>query len=247
MAATTQERTLDLERPIRDDRHRTRRPDAPPACRFDGAGRAADDRDAGQGPGAARRAVPLRRRAPGVRDARRHHPPPARVARARPRSSGHARRALEHHAAGRSPRARVAAIAGAGVKQMAQRFIVGEDARDALPRSRSCGATASRRPSICSARRRSPRPRPTATPRAARTRCARWPPPRPSPTRSTSPSRSPRSPRCCAPKRPSAGSRARARACATCCASPATSAPTCTSTWSPSTRARRSPSSRSTC
>ena len=54
-------------------------------------------------------------------------------------------------------------------------------------------------------------------------------------------SRSPRSRRCCAPRRPSAGSRAPGRACATCCASPATSAPTCTSTWSPSTRARRSP------
>ena len=69
----------------------------------------------------------------------------------------------------------------------------------------------------------------------------------PGPRASTCPSRSPRSRRCCVPRRPSAGSRARDRACATCCASPATSAPTCTSTWSPSTRARRSPASRSTC
>ena len=45
----------------------------------------------------------------------------------------------------------------------------------------------------------------------------------------------------CARRRPSAASRAPASGCATCCASPATSARTCTSTWSPSTRARRSP------
>ena len=155
--------------------------------------------------------------------------------------SQHARRAS--NLTGRPLAARpVAAIAGAGVKQMAQRFIVGEDAQATrCRRSRSCGSRASRRPSTCSARRPSPRPRPTATCSAARRRCARSPPPRPSPARSTSPSRSPRSRRCCVPRRPSAGSRARDRACSTCCASPTTSAPTCTSTWSPSTRARRSP------
>src|SRR5215207_4065813 len=47
--------------------------------------------------------------------------------------SGHARRAVS--VTGRRLASRpVAAMAAAGVKQMAQRFIVGEDAKDALPR-----------------------------------------------------------------------------------------------------------------
>ncbi len=77
---------------------------------------------------AARGALPLRRRPPGVRDARRRHPPPARAARRRARVLA---RPPRHR---RSPRSKlatrpVAAIAATGVKQMAQRFIVGEDAK----------------------------------------------------------------------------------------------------------------------
>ena len=118
----------------------------------------------------------------------------------------------------------VAAIAAAGVKQMAQRFIVGEDAKDALPTiTRLWRERRRRRPSTCSARRRSPRPRPTATPQrcedALRTLAEGRDRARPGQPLA---SRSPRSRRCCAPRRPSAGSRARGRGCATCCASPAT-------------------------
>ena len=51
-------------------------------------------------------------------------------------------------------------------------------------RSPACGSAASTPPSTCSARPRSPRPRPTATCSAARTRCARSPaPPRKYPAR----------------------------------------------------------------
>ena len=243
MAAMTQERTADLEASDHADRHRSRRPDAPPARRLDGPGRAAHAGAADERPRAARGAVPLRRRAPGVRDARRRHPPPARAARRRRRSPGHARRAA--NITGRKLATRpVAAIAATGVKQMAQRFIVGADAKDSLPTI--TGAVEERRRRDRRPARRGHRLRGRGRPLHAALRgrpCARSPAAAsqvPAAT-STSPSRSPRSRRCCAPRRPSAGSRARDRACATCCASPATSAPTCTSTWSPSTRARRSP------
>ena len=60
------------------------------------------------------------------------HPPPARAARGRRASP--ATPAAPPRITGRKLATRpVAAIAGAGVKQMAQRFIVGADAKDALP------------------------------------------------------------------------------------------------------------------
>ena len=73
--------------------------------------------------------------------------------------------------------------------------------------ARSCGSAGSSRASTCSARRRSPRPRPTATPqRCATTRSTSSRGSRRPRDRATSPSRSPRSRRCCAPTRPSAAS-----------------------------------------
>ena len=138
----------------------------------------------------------------------------------------------------------VAAIAATGVKQMAQRFIVGADAKDSLPTiTGAVEATASTTTvdllgeatvSEAEADRYMQRCEDALRALAAAATKTR---PRGQPVAS----RSPRSRRCCAPRRPSAGSRAPDRACATCCASPATSARTCTSTWSPSTRARRSP------
>ena len=83
-------------------------------------------------PRAARGALPLRRRAPGVRDARGRHPPPARAA-GRGATSPATPAARRPSPAASSPRRPVAAIAAAGVKQMAQRFIVGADAKDSLP------------------------------------------------------------------------------------------------------------------
>ena len=161
--------------------------------------------------------------------------------------SGHARRASS--ITGRKLATRpVAAMAAAGVKQMAQRFIVGEDAKDALPKitklwrdgvdttvdllgeATVTEAEADRYAQRCEDALR------TLAKAATRARPGQ-------PQRQGLRAHA----RCCAPRRPSAGSRVRGRACATCCASPATCRPTCTSTWSPSTRARRSPTSRSTC
>ena len=195
---------MDLERPIKEIGTDLAARMPRPRARLDRSGRAAHDRAADEGPGAARGAVPLRRRAPGVRYAGGRDPPPARVPgrRASPRPRA-ARRASP---AARSRSSPIAAIAGAGVKQMAQQFIVGADAQGRAARDHEAvAAAASRRPSTCSARPPSPRPRPTATCSAARRRCARSPPPRPSPARSTSPSRSPRSRRCCAPTAPERG------------------------------------------
>ena len=69
---------------------------------------------------------------PACDDAAGRHPPPARAARGRADVSNQAR--LASNITGKRLATRpVAAIAGAGVKQMAQRFIVGADAKDALP------------------------------------------------------------------------------------------------------------------
>ena len=108
--------------------------------------------------------------------------------------------------AARSRRSPIAAIAGVGVKRMAQRSSSARTRKDALPDDhQAVAAAASRRPSTCSARPPCPRSRPTATCSAARRRCARSPPPPPSPARSTCPSRSPRSRRCCGPTAPERG------------------------------------------
>ena len=119
---------------------------------------------------------------------------------------------------------------------MAHRFIVGETPAAAPSgHARAVGATASRRRSTCSARRRSPPPRPTATPRAAREaldaladvyatpprrRAARARRRGPARRARTSRSRSRRSRRCCAPTRPSSASATPRRGCASCCAAP---------------------------
>jgi len=131
MAATTQERTLDLERPIQaigtDLAARMPRPRAVSTARVE------------------RRMTELLVKDPALRaalfrfvDVRPACATPGDITRhlhellEQADESGHARRATSIT---RRPFAArpVAAIAGAGVKQMAQRFIVGEDARDALP------------------------------------------------------------------------------------------------------------------
>src|SRR4051794_14453689 len=131
MAALTQERTPDLERPIQrigtDLAARMPRPRAVSAARVE------------------RRMTEMLVKDPALRaalfrfvDVRPACATPADVARhlhellADADGSSHARRATS--ITGRPLASRpVAAIAAAGVKQMAQRFIVGEDARDALP------------------------------------------------------------------------------------------------------------------
>ena len=124
---------------------------------------------------------------------------------------------------------RPAALAAAtGVEHMAQRFIVGADAgRRARRRSSGCGATASRPPSTCSARRPSPPPRPTATPQrcerraahagASRADLARVDRRRPDPAREPQ-RQGHRAHAAAAPRRPARASTARATGCATCCA-----------------------------
>jgi hypothetical protein len=64
-------------------------------------------------------------------------------------------------------RAALGAAAAAGVKHMAHRFIVGASPARPPASSRISGSAGSPPPSTCSARRRSPAPRPTATPPAA--------------------------------------------------------------------------------
>ena len=173
--------------------------------------------------------------------------------------------AADAHGRTRAPgRAALGAAAAAGVKHMAHRFIVGET--PARRRRASCsglwndGVAQLGRP----ARRgdRHDRRRPTATPRAAARRSTRSP-------RSTATCPSARSlerdrpGRCRArtcrsrssaltpllrPDAPELRQARRRRAPARAAAPrPASSAPTCTSTWSPSTRARRSPTSCSRC
>ena len=73
----------------------------------------------------------------------------------------------------RAGRQALGRAAAAGVRHMAHRFIVGESAEDATRTLTVSGATGSRRPSTCSARRPSPRARPSTTRHGARTRSRR--------------------------------------------------------------------------
>src|SRR4051794_38977082 len=131
MAAPTQERTPDLERPIQrigtDLAARMPRPRAVSAARVE------------------RRMTDLLVKDPELRaalfrfvDVRPACATPQDVTRhlhellSDAEGSGHARRASSITSKRLAARP-VAAIAGAGVKQMARRFIVGADARDALP------------------------------------------------------------------------------------------------------------------
>ena len=129
--------------------------------------------------------------------------------------------------------------------------------------SRACGATASAtlgRPARRGDRhRRRGRPLRGALPRGARRAGRRLPrPARPGPPlerdgAGADPAREPvgeglGAHAAAAPRRAGARqARRRRRGCASCCATPGGSARTCTSTWSPSTRARRSPTSSSSC
>ena len=102
------------------------------------------------------------------------------------------------------------------------------------------------RASTCSARRRSPRPRPTATPRAATTRSTSSP--RADPRRRTCSVKVSALTPLLRPDAPERGKRDAAPAAARAAAPrQARSTRTCTSTWSRSTRARRSPTSCSSC
>ena len=231
---------MDLERPIKEIGTDLAARMPRPRARLDRAGRAADDRAADEGPGAARGAVPLRRRAPGVRHAGGPHPPPARVAggRASPRPPG-ARRASP---AARSPSRRSPRSPAPASSAWRSASSSGRTRKDALPEITKLWRERRRDDRRPARRGHGLRGRGRPLHAALRgRRCARSPRPPPSPARSTCPSRSPRSRRCCA-----RGARARDRGrppapASTCCASPRTSARTCTSTWSPSTRARRSP------
>ena len=152
-------------------------------------------------------------------------------------------------------RRRSARAAAAGVRHMAHRFIVGETPEARSARCARCGATAWRRRSTCSARRPSPRAEAEryAAALRGRARGARRAPPRwpsrpvlerdsagPLPRANLS-RQGLRPDPAAAPRRAGAGQARRRRAPARpCCAGRASSAPTCTSTWSRWTRARRS-------
>ena len=184
------------------------------------------DRRQGDGPRlagrrAARRAVPLRRRRPRLPLARRPRAPPQRLPRRgrRPPAAAAGRDAdvgVQGRAPGaRAPPPRRASAHGPPLHRR-------RDAARGHRRAR--GPLAARRrdvASTCSARRRSPPPRPTATPRAAREaldglaevyrKPARAPGARGRQRRArsrarTCRSRSPPSRRCCAPTRPSSAS-----------------------------------------
>ena len=120
------------------------------------------DRRQGDGPRlagrrAARRAVPLRRRRPRLPLARRPRAPPDRLPRRGRRAARRRSQVAMRMARLAGPGApALGAAAAAGVKHMAHRFIVGETPRDGRRRpARPVEATASRRRSTCSARRRS--------------------------------------------------------------------------------------------
>ena len=74
----------------------------------------------------------------------------------------------------RAGRAALGAAAAGGVSHLAHRFIVGETPAAALARCAACGIRAWPARWTCSAKPRSPRPRPTAMPDAAPTRSNRW-------------------------------------------------------------------------
>ena len=189
---------------------------------------------------------------PACTDSRRARPPPARVPR-RGRRIGHGTTPVVAGRAALAP-----AADGIGRRARRQRDVAPVHRRRRcrrlrVPSSRRCGNAGAAPPSTCSARRRSPTPRATPTPRAAPTLCgcsattsSEWPPTCAARARRarTAAAREPVRQGLgadAAPARQRAATRRhrrrRATAAARCCAWRASSAPTCTSTWSRSTRA----------
>jgi hypothetical protein len=100
-----------------------------------------------------RRAVPLRRRRPRLPQPRRPRAPPDRFL-GEVEHAGLVGVAPMRMATRKAGRAALGAAAAAGVKHMAQRFIVGEDPKAALGDLRDSWKDGSPPPWTCSARRR---------------------------------------------------------------------------------------------